>query len=289
MIHTLPMPVKYDVHGAEGQQIAPEAMIQQALQQLLDSIGVPVDFYKSSLTIQAAPVALRLFEATWSQLVDQLNDLLQMLAKKVSKLMNWSEFGCRLKRVTHADDLNRQMAVLQLAQAGKISETRGLESVGLSFSEEMQQQIEDEKFRAKLQQRAQKELEQQDSLLQMTQAGDPTQQPPPGATGPGGAPADPAQAGAAPGGMAQQVSASLPAIPNKPQSLDEMQQMAQQQAQQIAGMPESQKDSTLIGLKKENPVLHALVGSVLSDIRRKAALQGRDMVMRQQFGPQAGM
>ena len=58
-------------------------------------------------------------------------------------------------------------------------------------------------------------------------------------------------------------------------------------AQQIMAMPESQKDSTLIQLKKEDRTMHALVSSHIEEFRRQAAAQGQDQVLQQQFGKQA--
>ena len=75
-------------------------------------------------------------------------------------------------------------------------------------------------------------------------------------------------------------------MPNKPTTPEEMQQMAMTIAQQIMGMSESQKDSALIQLKKEDPTMHALVSSQIEDIRRQAASQGQEQVLSQQFGKQ---
>jgi hypothetical protein len=61
---------------------------------------------------------------------------------------------------------------------------------------------------------------------------------------------------------------------------------AQYVATQIMGMPESQKDSELIKLKKTDPTLHALVTSQISDMRQQAKTQGGAQVMAQQFGKQ---
>jgi hypothetical protein len=57
-------------------------------------------------------------------------------------------------------------------------------------------------------------------------------------------------------------------------------------AQQILGMPESQKDSELIQLKKSDPTMHSLVKSQIEDIRRQAQTAGGAQVMAQQFGKQ---
>jgi len=109
-------------------------------------------------------------------------------------------------------------------------------------------------------------------------------------TGPAGQPMQPLGPGgqpAGPGGAAQAFAAGQPLMPNKPTTPEEMQQMASTIAQQIMSYPESQKDSALIQLKKEDPTMHALVSSQIEDIRRQAATQGRDQVLSQQFGKQA--
>jgi len=60
-------------------------------------------------------------------------------------------------------------------------------------------------------------------------------------------------------------------------------------AQQIMGMPEAQKDSELIKLKKADPTLHALVKSQINDMRQQAKTQGGAAMMQQQFGKQGSI
>ena len=128
----------------------------------------------------------------------------------------------------------------------------------------------------------------------------PTMQGMPGAMPGGGAPATgggQAQGQAPPmGAMGQPQGpygatyafmAGQPLMPNKPTTVEEMQATASTLAQQAMQMPESQKDSFLIQLKKEDPTMHALVTSQLEEMRRSAELQGRDMVLQQQYGKQA--
>ncbi len=65
--------------------------------------------------------------------------------------------------------------------------------------------------------------------------------------------------------------------------------MASTLAQQAMAMPESQKDSFLIQLKKEDPTIHALVKSQLEEMKRDAQLRGGEMVMQQEYGKQASV
>lgn len=111
----------------------------------------------------------------------------------------------------------------------------------------------------------------------------------PGAMPGGGAPAPPpAAAGSAPpaGGTPQDASQAFGAqqmpTPNQPTTVEEMQNQASTIAQQAMGLPEGQRKSYLIQLRKENPVMADLVQSQLDDIRNQARLQGGDMLMQQQ-------
>ncbi|NDD53126.1 hypothetical protein EBZ39_04465 [bacterium] len=129
--NVLPFPVNYQALGGDASQLAPRDLIDQALETLLKCIGMPIELFNGTLTLQAAPAALRLFEANWNHLPHNLNRFLKNLADTIAKTMSWEPASVKLTRVTHADDLNRQMAKLQLMQGAQISKTTGLASVGL--------------------------------------------------------------------------------------------------------------------------------------------------------------
>lgn len=298
----LPFPIEYQALGGDATQLAPKDLLELGMNTLLDSIGIPVELYKGSLSAQSAAPALRLFEANWSHLVHNLNRFLSKLVDKVAQLMSWEPVNCRLQRVTHADDMSRQMAQLQLMMGGQISRTTGLSSQGLSFAEETRLKLEEERIEAEATQSMQEEMEQSAQMDQMAAPQDPNAQAAggaggdpaaaggaPPATGPAGQPMQPMGPGGQPTGpygAAQSFAAGQPLMPNKPTTPEEMQQMAMTIAQQIMGMSESQKDSALIQLKKEDPTMHALVSSQIEDIRRQAASQGQEQVLSQQFGKQ---
>jgi len=304
---TLPFPVRYQALGAEASQMAPYQLMDQGVDTLLNSINIPVEFYKGSLTLQAAPTALRLLESSWSHLAYMLNKLLQWIVNKISAALAWDEVTARLERPAHADDLNRQLAKLQLMMGQQISQTTGLKSVGLKFNEEQDRLFDEQKYVAERSQEVQQELEAA-GLGNMMASG---QIAGPGGGAPAGAPAadgvaggaqavaEPAASGGAPsaagvppgdvpGTPVDPVDAMLAQLPvSDLESItpQELYEMANTLAQQIFGMPPSQRISSLRKLKTRHPVLHATVKSALEALDNQAKQQG--LVMQRQIAQQS--
>lgn len=298
--NVLPFPVQYQALGGDATQLAPKELIDQGLDTLLKCIGMPVELFNGTLSFQAAPAALRLFEANWSHLPQNLNKFLTELVAQISRFMSWEPVGVKLVRVTHADDLNRQMAKLQLMQAQQISKGTGLKSVGLNYEEEVKRMLDEEKIYAEEQQRMQKEMEQSQQMQDLSQQAQmmggvgntgagATGMPPGGAPAPagGGQPPPAALPGAAPSAV-DQFLMQRQNSPNMPRTPEDLQQQAQLIANDLLSKPESVKDSELIKLKRTDQTMHALVTSIIDDIRQQARTQGGAMVMQQQFGQPAG-
>jgi len=280
--NTLPFPVKYQALGGDARQLAPRDLLDQGQETLLNSIGIPVELYKGTLQAQAAPAALRLFEATWGSVPANYNALLQFIVRRTAQLLSWEPASVRMTKVTHADDLQRQQTKLQLMASGNVSPTTGLKSVGLDYREELLRNLDDQRFMAEEQAKLQQKMEQSAQMGQMSTQ--PAQQ-----QGGGG---DPSQGGGQPGGPGgqalQSVVSQLPTGPNQAITPEELLQRANYLASQLLGMPESQKDSELIKLKQMDPTLHAQVRMRMNDMRQQARTQGGAMVLAQQFGKQGG-
>lgn len=288
--NVLPFPVTYQALGGDASQLAPKDLIDQGLDTLLKCIGMPVELFNGTLTMQAAPAALRVFEANWSHLPHNLNRFLGHLADQVAKIKSWEPAAVTLTRVTHADDLNRQMAKLQLMMGGQISKSTGLKSVGLDYDEETKRTLEEQRIYAEEQAKMQKEMEQSQQMDTLTQS-DPMMGGVgnAGAGATGGAPAGgaPGQPGAPPNPV-DQFLMQRQNSPNIPRTPDDLQAQAQLIAQQLLTLPESQKDSQLIKLKRADPTMHALVKSIINDIRQQAQQQGGQMLLAQQYGGGSG-
>lgn len=288
--NVLPFPVNYQALGGDATQLAPKELMDQGLDTLLKCIGMPVELFNGTLSFQSAPAALRLFEANWSHLPHNLNRFLSELVSGLSKIMNWEPVSAKLVRVTHADDLNRQMAKLQLMQGQQISKSTGLSSVGLDYEEEMKRMLEEERIYAEEQARMQTEMQQSQQMQAMSQppemlmgvgdTGASATGMPQGAAPQGGPPAAPGM----PPSPVDQFLLQRQNSPNIPRTPEEMQQQAQLIANQLLSLPESVKDSELIKLKRTDQTMHALVTSIIDDIRQQARSQGGAMLMAQQFG-----
>lgn len=304
--HTLPFPVQYQVLGGEARQLAPQDLIAQAQENLLSSIGIPTELYRGTLQLQSAPASLRMFEASMSSIPRNLNRVLRYIVRKISQILVWEAVNVKLARVTHADDLQRQQTKLQLMMGGQVSPSTGLRSVGLDYREEVRRSLDDQRFAAETQAELEADLQQRGQLSSMipqpgsaaasSMMGGGVPGFPPGAAGvaPGMAPGAAAGGGGMPSdaggsplmGAYQDVLAQYVPPPNIPITPEDLQNRAQALAQQIMGMPESEKDSTLIRLSKQSPTLHAVVSRIIRDWRRQAQRQGGAMLLSQQFGRQ---
>lgn len=293
--NVLPYSLEYQALGGEATQLAPKDLIDQALDTLLTAIGVPVEFYKGSLSVQAAPAALRLFEANWSHLTHNLNVFVSKLVSQVGKMLGWEPVSAKLIRVTHADDLNRQMAKLQMMTNGIISKGTGLDSIGVDNEVETRKMLQEQRFESEEQQRMQDEMEQEaqtDELMKMlapTPTEQMTQQAQGGAPAPGQGGGDSAAAAPAPQMTAvDQFIMQRQNQPNTPITPDEMEAQAQGIAQQLLVMPDAQRKGELAKLRKSNSTVHHLVTSILDSQRDQLASQGQQ-VMLAQMGKQAGI
>lgn len=289
--HTLPYPVQMQNLGGDAKQLAPFELIDQSVSLLLNNIGVPVELYKGSLQLQTAFVAVRLFEAIWSHLVNGLNAVLRNIVKQIAEIMNWEEVPVSLAKVTILDDIQNQLARLQLMGTQNISQTTGLETFGLKFKTEQRRILDEQRFIQEQQAKVQKEMDEAAAMESLGQSPGPQMAPgvpmaPPGAPGAaapppgsGGAQAAPAgQAGAAAQGMAM----AMPETPNQHTTPMDMLNEAQATAQQMMLMPESQRRSALSKLKAQKPALHGIVSEAIDNIRYQARMAGGQQMMAAQ-------
>jgi hypothetical protein len=295
--NTLPFPVDYQALGGDAAALAPRELLDQGMETLLNASGTPVELYKGTLQLQTAPVSLRLFESTWHHLVHDNNAFMHWLTERVSRILSWEDVLCRHKRVTHADDMQRHMAILQLMMGGTISQSTGLKAMGVDWKDEMRLIGEEGRYMQEQSAKVQEEMDTQAFGAQISsgqpmQGGAPGQPMPPGggggggggaAGGGGGIPVDPAT-----GQPMPQPVTTMVQNDQMPQTPEEMMSTAESIAQQLLGLPEGQKDSELRSLKQKNEVLHALVRQKLDQIRGRARSQGGSMLLDQEFGGGGG-
>lgn len=288
-IHVVGQPFDYKVLGAEAQQMAPKDLIDSAQELLLNNFGIPYDLFRGSLQLQAAPVALRVFESHWNHLVRAMNLVLGYLADRLSTVLGWEKADFELERVTTADDIGKQQTKLQLAAGQQISQTTGLRSIGVDWREELRRKMEEEKFTAELQTEYQEEIQNSEQAKQMYkqppgQQAAPPGQAPQGQQGQQGqqAPYQPPQGG----GAGQQFAMSAPSSDMAPVSPQDQWAQADAEAQRLLPMTEQARTKAMIQLKRTKPTLHAAVKVRIEDLRREAGNAGRDQVIASTYGGQ---
>lgn len=274
-MHSLPFPVEYQLLGGEGQELAPHEMITVALDELLNSCGVPAELYKGTLEYQAMPASLRLFEATWPHLVSGLNNWLNWLLEGLAMTFNWERARGRMTPVTRADDMEARMVRLQLSAANKISDTTALAPFGIDVREEIRRIIEEQRIYQEEQSKAQKEMEQQEEMQRrVAETAAMRQGQMPGMPGGGGIPGmGPGGGMGAPGGGAQgQVTPG------------DLLTQADQIAQQLLTMDDTTRKQRLSQLRQTDKTLHAVVKQKLEDNRNQMRSMGQQQIMSQMTG-----
>lgn len=247
-IQIAPYKIGYQMLGGEGKAMSPKDNIEMAMSELLNSVGFPVEMYQSNLQIQVAPVALRLFERRWIDLVDGFNKLVSWMFESVKDSFGWSsDMEVKLRSITMADDMERRVISLQAAAGGDISKTNALSQFGIDFREEQEKVIDEQNLIEKLQREAAAEHE----ISQM--AGSATGEP----TGDG--------------------------APGYDITMDDIRGQAQDLAQQLLfQVPEGQRRGQLMDIKQTNPTLHALTLQAMNEIRQQMRSDGQSMIMEQQ-------
>ena len=291
--HTLPFAVNYQMLGADANNLVPLDMMTAAQDALLNETGTPVEFYKGTLGMQAAPIALRLFDSTHRMLVSDANRLTQWIANTVCRVLMWEQVDVKLRRVTIADDVQKQMAVLQLMAGRQISGTSGLQAIGYDYRTERMRLMEEAKTDQEMQARMQEEMEQAGVAAEVAKGINPMAPQPQGGQA-GGQPGG--QAGGAPQqgdpSGAQLAAAGGTPVSTYIQSMSpeaaitpaELSSAAEMLANELLGLPELQKNEQLRELKKFNPTLHSLVRSKLDELRHSMRMQGGQQIQQQQYG-----
>ena len=247
-VHTAPMEVGYQAVGGEGKQLTPKESMEYATDELLNAVGFPADLYHGSLSIQAFPVALRLFEKTWSSLVGGYNDVLQWFSDRVSRHFGWDPAKVSLRSVTLADDIERKALAFQAAAGMDISKATAYRPLGIDFLQEQRAVVEEQKEIQRLQQEAMEEAEASQFQMGGGGGGDPN--------APGGAP------GATPGDVHEQ---------------------ARELAHQLViQTPETLRRGELLKIRNSNPTLHALVLQEMNNLRQELSRQGQAVMIEQE-------
>jgi len=253
-----PVPMNYSAFSGEGQMASPE-LLEQGINELLCATGLPVELYKGSIAIQAAPMALRILQQSWPTMISFLNKWLEFVVWNTTRYMNWeTPESIHFKPVTLADDIERRQLLLQLASANMVSKKTAFGVWGLDPSEEQEQIINEMRSEQDSQREFAEDMQKQEENQALL-----------------------SQQGAMPGGMvgapgmaSGAMGAGVPGMPYDIQTVSGKAQQIEQTAQQLVSMPYEARRSEMLNIKKSDPELHALVKAKMEEIRSAARSQG---------------
>lgn len=261
--NVMPYPISYEAHGAEAKNMSPVELKTLGTDEFLNAIGIPAEMYRATLTMQAAPMALRLFSQSWGHWVSNINGWLDWSCDIISSAFSWDKCSARMKPSTLADDIELRQIQMQMAAARQISYTTAVGPLGIDMKKEVDRIMEEDKLRMQAQDKFQRDIEnrQAQGLL---------------SPGKGAATAmsmgQPAGAGGAPAG-----GGGMGALQTEGMGPGDMRQQAMEIANQLVRMPSNiQRRQILSQIRASSETMHALVKSKMQEIRSQAGSQGRD-------------
>jgi hypothetical protein len=254
-------PVNYQEFGANGKQLVPKDLIEYQDNSMLDDMGYPAELFRASLQVQQVPTAVRLFESTFGYIHSGFDQACKWMANKVVEYSGRDPVTLVLQRPTLADDLEKRHIYLQLAAGGEVSRAKAYRDFGIDdpvqeVLERTEEDIEIQKAVTEKQEAFEREMMGSvNDQLAMQQGQMAAQQ---GAPPPAGAPMPGPQDVSTDGMNPMQV-----------------QQKAEEMAQQYVGMPPGESSKALRSLEATNANLYAVVKDRMEKIRRQAESQGR--------------
>ena len=262
-VQIAPYPIGYQMLGGEGKQITPNDVMKTVQNDILNALGYPVDLYQGTLQLQAAPVALRVFERHWQFLVDGFNDLISWSMRIIARHLGWDKITGKLASVTLADDVERKALLLQSAAGQDISKTTAYKVFGIDFIKEQKRIAQEQMEMQAIQQRAM-------AASQATQMN-------------AGYNAPQDAGGEEDGGLPPSVAGTpVGATPG-----DIWSQAGEIAKNLILSTPPSQVRGQLLKIKQTNPTLHSMVKQQMDDLRAQLRSQGQEMAI--QAAQQGGM
>lgn len=273
-----PIPLEYQLFGGEGQQLSPKDLLKMKLDELLDAMGIPAELYHGSLTTQSAPVAVRIFEASWPEIPALYNQVLEWFRDYLTDNLKLPDYTIGLQRTKWADDLDGKALVMQLMAGNQVSQQTALEKLlGITdYRAEIQKAYEAKQIAAEEEKKFQEKMQQLADTDQIKAEWAAKSQaalggsPAPGQSGPGGAPMDPGVGMGAPG-----AGGGLEVSPDAISTPESMQAEADRLAQQTIAMGDgSPRRRALLDLRKTNETLADLVKGKIQKYEQQAGQSG---------------
>jgi hypothetical protein len=140
-----PVPVGVATMGGDGRAMLTLGEVQEAEQNIMAALGIPLEFLMGGLTKAGMEATLRLVENQLQGNTDDMNGLLQWYTDKLSKLLGWERIDTNLTPLKMVDDTETKNLVVQLATGPQpmVSLTTMFDRVGLDINEEREKRLQE--------------------------------------------------------------------------------------------------------------------------------------------------
>lgn len=273
-----PVPVQYQMIGGEAKNLTPTDLLEWRTAQMMSNMNIPMEFRQTSFQMVSNTMGLRMFERMWYPFTTNLDTCAQWCADQICLVEQKDPFVVTVNKTSFVeDDLNKQQRV-QMSAQGAISQTTGLNAVGLDFDQEIKLKMSEEQKLAEMNREQAARNGNEEGVMQammlpptgMMQA--MSQQEAAMAAAQEQAPAGPG-APMPPGAPAGAMPPPAPGMGAPDQGrMQDLATQAEQIAGQIWNSPE--RASVLRQLNGQNQALHDMVVGILERQDRQAMRQG---------------
>jgi hypothetical protein len=152
-VQTTPFPVGTETILGDGKLLTLNAEIEQLEANIANSLGIPIEFIKGGLSYTAQGSSLRLLENQLAKITAGLDDAIEFIVNKVSRILHKEPIPIKLIPFKIIDDLQEKAAIIQLASSGQgmISKATILEMFNLDANNELNRSVEEQKDEVKRQ------------------------------------------------------------------------------------------------------------------------------------------
>jgi hypothetical protein len=289
-VNFFPFPVNYQTMGGDAKMLVPIELMEHSERRLLQSMGIPMEFYSSNMPVGAMAPAInfKMFERFWQHLANSLDAWLTFVQHQLSAVYKWEKAQTELIPIALHEDPMLQDLKLQLAAAGQIRKSTAYRGLGMDAMAERKGAMAEEEMEMELLEDQRRRLQARGENMAAIET------PTPGAQMMMDEEMAAQQGGGMPpgGGMPMGGGAMpTPALPPKgmPVSLDDLMAQAEEIAGQLFQMDTATKRRELTNLKHTNETLHHQVQGLLAEMTQAARTQGAQMARAGQLPPPGQM
>lgn len=136
-IGVFPIPIGYQELGGNARALLLTPEMKFVEESIINSMGFPAEFIKGGATWTGSSISLRIVENHFLTYREQLEEMLNyFIVPSMVTALKYAPVKLKFKKFKMADDVQSKNLVLQMADAGKISDAKLLDEFGFDYEEE---------------------------------------------------------------------------------------------------------------------------------------------------------